>query len=51
MHRHVKRQIDDAERIYGAEGFIFPPGRQLLARTHINQTFVCLKFTRGLGWG
>lgn len=23
-----------AERIYGAEGFIFPPGRQLLAHAH-----------------
>lgn len=24
----------NAERIYGAEGFIFPPGRQLLADAH-----------------
>lgn len=37
-----------AERIYGAEGFIFPPGKQLLAHTHT--TFGCLKFTHGVGY-
>lgn len=40
------------EKIYGVEGFIFPPRRQLLAHTytHINQTSGCLKFTHGVGW-
>lgn len=41
-----------AERIYGAEEFIFPPGRQLLEHTHTrtHKTFGCLKFTHGVGY-
>lgn len=39
-----------AERIYGAEGFILPPGRQLLAHTHAYKTFGCLKFAHGMGY-
>lgn len=29
-----------AERIYGAEGFIFPPGRQLLAHAHTHNIWL-----------
>ena len=47
-----------AERIYGAEGFIFTAGRQLLTHKHTHtqthtqthKTFGWLKFTHGVSW-
>lgn len=36
-----------AERIYGAEGFIFPPGRQLMAHAHTQNIWLLEVFSWG----